>query len=125
MANDRLSLIFAALADPTRRAILARLAAGTASVSALAEPFDMSLVAITKHVKVLERAGLIEKGRDGQLRPCSLRAVPLREAAGWIDTYRVFWEDSFNRLDAYLRTLQEPTSGEPTEKDHDNNKKNQ
>jgi len=105
MSSDRLSLTFAALADPTRRAILARLASGEASVTELAEPFDMSLPAITKHLKVLERAGLITRGRDAQWRPCRLEAGPLREVADWVAHYREFWEESFDRLDAYLREL--------------------
>lgn len=107
MSSDSLSLTFAALADPTRRAILARLASGEASVTELAEPFDMSLPAITKHLKVLERAGLITRGRDAQWRPCRLEAGPLREVADWVAHYRAFWEESFDRLDAYLRELKE------------------
>lgn len=106
-ATDQLSATFAALADPTRRAILARLTAGEASVTELAEPFDMSLPAISKHLKVLERAGLIARGRDAQWRPCRLNAGPLQEAASWIGEYRRFWEQSFDRLDEYLRELQE------------------
>ena len=105
-AEDRLSLTFAALADPTRRAILARLTSGEASVTELAKPFDMSLPAISKHLKVLENAGLIARGRDAQWRPCRLDAGPLREIADWVDHYRRHWEQSFNRLDAYLRELQ-------------------
>jgi DNA-binding transcriptional ArsR family regulator len=104
--TDRLSTTFAALADPTRRAILARLAQGEMSVGELAEPFDMSLPAVSKHLKVLERAGLIERRREAQWRPARLQAEPLREAADWIDRYRHFWEESFDRLDDYLRTLQ-------------------
>lgn len=103
---DRLSSTFAALADPTRRAILARLALGETSVNELAEPFDMSLPAVSKHLKVLEGAGLITRGRNAQWRPCKLEAAPLKEAAGWIDFYRKFWEASFDRLDAYLQRLQ-------------------
>jgi DNA-binding transcriptional ArsR family regulator len=103
---DRLSNTFAALADPTRRAILARLAGGETSVTELAEPFHISLPAVTKHLKVLERAGLISRGRQAQWRPCRLEAQPLREASGWIDQYRAFWEQRFDRLDAYLRELQ-------------------
>lgn len=103
---DTLSLTFAALADPTRRAILARLSEGETSVTELAEPFDMSLPAISKHLKVLERAGLIARGRDAQWRPCRLEASPLKDAADWIGHYRRFWEESFDRLDAYLRELQ-------------------
>jgi len=107
MPPDHLSTIFAALADPTRRAILARLASGEASVTELAEPFDMSLPAVSKHLKVLERAGLIERGREAQWRPCRLRAVPLREVDAWVEQYRRHWEESFDRLDAYLRELQD------------------
>ncbi len=103
---DRLSSTFSALADPTRRAILARLALGETSVNELAEPFDMSLPAVSKHLKVLEGAGLITRGRNAQWRPCKLDAAPLKEAAGWIDFYRKFWEASFDRLDAYLERLQ-------------------
>jgi DNA-binding transcriptional ArsR family regulator len=103
---DSLSLTLAALADPTRRAILARLALGETSVTELAEPFEMSLPAVSKHLKVLERAGLIARGRDAQWRPCRLQAAPLRDVATWIDHYRRFWEESFDRLDHYLRELQ-------------------
>lgn len=106
MQEDRLSATLSALADPTRRAILARLAAGEASVNELSQPFEMSGPAISKHLKVLERAGLITRGRDAQRRPCRLDAAPLRELSGWIETYRRFWDDSFDRLDDYLRTLQ-------------------
>ncbi|AGK59008.1 ArsR family transcriptional regulator [Hyphomicrobium denitrificans 1NES1] len=106
MPVDRLSETFAALADPTRRAILARLALGETSVSELAEPFDMSLPAVSKHLKVLERAGLIVRGRAAQWRPCRLEPTPLKDVDGWIEQYRKFWEQSFNRLDAYLRELQ-------------------
>jgi DNA-binding transcriptional ArsR family regulator len=101
-----LDTTFSALADPTRRAILARLAGGEASVQDLAKPFDMSLPAISKHLKVLERAGLIARGRDAQRRPCRLTAVPLRDVAEWAEGYRRFWEESFDRLDEYLRELQ-------------------
>jgi DNA-binding transcriptional ArsR family regulator len=104
---DHLNATFAALADPTRRAILARLATGEASVTALAEPFAMSLPAISKHLKVLERAGLIARGREAQWRPCRLEAGPLKEAAGWLEQYRRFWEQSLDRLDDYLRELQD------------------
>ena len=103
--NDRLSETFGALADPTRRAILARLASGEASVTELASPFAMSMPAISKHLKVLERAGLIARGREAQWRPCRLRAAPLQDVAGWVDHYRRFWEESFDRLDDYLREL--------------------
>jgi DNA-binding transcriptional ArsR family regulator len=103
---DRLTITFAALADPTRRAILARLASGEASVTALAEPFEMSLPAVSKHLKVLERAGLIARGREGQWRPCRLQAGPLKDAADWLEHYRRFWEESFDRLEDYLKELQ-------------------
>jgi DNA-binding transcriptional ArsR family regulator len=102
---DPLSVTFAALADPTRRAILARLAEGEASVKDLSEPFDMSQPAISKHLRVLERAGLIEQGRQAQWRPRRLRAGPLREVADWVGEYRRHWEESFERLDAYLQEL--------------------
>src|SRR5580704_9267543 len=105
MPLDTLSSTFAALADPTRRAILARLATGQTSVTELAEPFDMSMPAISKHLKVLERAGLIARGREAQWRPCRLEAGPLKDVAGWLEHYRRFWEQSFNRLDDYLREL--------------------
>jgi DNA-binding transcriptional ArsR family regulator len=101
-----LSATFAALADPTRRAILARLAAGEATVSELAEPFEMSGPAISKHLKVLEHAGLISRGRQAQWRPCRLKAAPLKAAADWLEKYRRFWEESFDRLDDYLQELQ-------------------
>lgn len=103
---DRLSSTFSALADPTRRAILARLALGETSVNEIAKPFDMSLPAVSKHLKVLEGAGLISRGRDAQWRPCKLEAAPLQDAANWIEYYRKFWEASFDRLDAYLQRLQ-------------------
>src|SRR5579862_3657912 len=103
MVPDHLTTTFAALADPTRRAILARLALGEVSVTDLAEPFDMSLPAVSKHLKVLERAGLIARGRDAQWRPCRLEAGPLRGVADWVDPYRRFWERRFDRLDALLR----------------------
>lgn len=106
MTDDSLSITFAALADPTRRAILARLASGEASVTALAEPFDMTLPAISKHLKVLENAGLIARGRDAQWRPCRLDAGPLRDIADWVNHYKKHWEQSFDRLDSYLRDLQ-------------------
>jgi DNA-binding transcriptional ArsR family regulator len=111
MAPDRLDLTFAALADPTRRAILARLAAGEASVTALAEPFAITLPAISKHLKVLERAGLIGRGRDAQRRPCRLQAAPLKDAAQWLEQYRKFWEESFDRLADYLGELQRKGAG--------------
>lgn len=105
MPADALSLTFAALADPTRRAILARLASGELSVTELAEPFDMSLPAVTKHLKVLERAGLITRGREAQWRPCRLEAGPLKNISDWVEHYRQFWERSFDRLDAYLKVM--------------------
>lgn len=108
MAPDHLDAIFAALADPTRRAILARLAAGEASVTDLAEPFAMSQPAISKHLKVLERAGLISRGRDAQKRPRKLEAVPLAEATRWLEEYRQFWEANYQRLDTLLAELQAP-----------------
>ena len=103
---DHLSSTFAALADPTRRAILARLALGETSVTELADPFAMSMPAISKHLKVLERAGLIARGREAQWRPCRLEAAPLKTAAQWIDEYRRFWEESFDRLEEYLTRMQ-------------------
>jgi DNA-binding transcriptional ArsR family regulator len=106
MTPDRLTATFSALADPTRRAILGRLASGERSVGDLAEPFAMSLPAVSKHLKVLERCGLIARGRDAQFRPCRLKAAPLREAVDWLEGYRSFWEGSFDRLDAYLHELQ-------------------
>ena len=106
MGPDRLTATFSALADPTRRAILARLACGETSVTELAEPFAMSLPAVTKHLKVLENAGLITRGREAQWRPCKLEAAPLREAAGWIEEYRQFWEERLDGLELYLRELQ-------------------
>jgi DNA-binding transcriptional ArsR family regulator len=106
MSSDTLSTTFQALADPTRRAILARLAAGETSVTQLAEPFEMSMPAISKHLKVLERAGLIARGREAQWRPCRLEAGPLKDVAGWVEHYRRFWEESFDRLDDYLQELQ-------------------
>ena len=106
MPPDRLDTTFAALADPTRRAILARLVSGDASVTELARPFEMSLPAISKHLKVLERAGLIARGREAQWRPCRLEAGPLKGAADWLEHYRRFWEQSLGRLDDYLREFQ-------------------
>ena len=106
MAMDHLSITFGALADPTRRAILARLAKGEASVTELAKPFDMTLPAISKHLKVLERAGLITRSRDAQWRPCRLKGQRLEEAADWVERYREFWEQSFDRLEHHLRELQ-------------------
>lgn len=107
MKGDQLSATFFALADPTRRAILTRLAAGEATVSELAEPFAMSLPAISKHLKVLEQAGLITKSRQAQWRPCRLNATPLKGVADWVDQYRRFWTESFDRLEEYLRDMQE------------------
>ena len=108
--NDQLSSTFAALADPTRRAILARLALGETSVTELAEPFRMSMPAVSKHLKVLEKAGLIARGREAQWRPCRLEAAPLKSAAQWIEEYSRFWEESFDRLEEYLKTMQAKTN---------------
>jgi DNA-binding transcriptional ArsR family regulator len=105
MQPDQLSATFSALADPTRRAILAQLASGEVSVTKLAEPFQMSMPAISKHLKVLERAGLIARGREAQWRPCKLAPAPLKEVSEWVENYRRFWEESFDRLDAYLVEL--------------------
>ena len=105
MSQDHLSSTFAALADPTRRAILARLTSGEAPVTDLAKPFDMSMPAISKHLKVLERAGLIARGREAQWRPCRLEPGRLKEVAEWVEEYRRFWEESFDRLDDYLHVL--------------------
>ena len=110
MSVDSLSNTFAALADPTRRAILSRLISGEASVTELAEPFDMSLPAVTKHLKVLQRAGLVSQGREAQWRPCRLEAAPMREAADWIEPYRLHWERRLDRLDTYLRTIAPKTA---------------
>jgi DNA-binding transcriptional ArsR family regulator len=107
MTQDVLSTTFAALADPTRRAILARLAGGDATVSQLAEPFEMSLPAVSKHLKVLERAGLIARGREAQWRPCRIEAGPLKQVAEWVEHYRACWEESFTRLDAVLQQMKE------------------
>jgi DNA-binding transcriptional ArsR family regulator len=106
MPVDHLSTTFAALADPTRRAILARLASGECSVTELAEPFDMSLPAVSKHLRVLERAGLIARGRQAQWRPCRIDAAPLKDVAEWAERYRHIWEQRFDRLDDYLQQLQ-------------------
>lgn len=106
MTTDPLSLTFSALADPTRRAIVARLAQGEATVSQLAEPFDMSFPAVSKHLKVLERAGLVEKGREAQFRPRRLKPEPLRDLAGWLESYRQFWDAKLDSLDAYLKEIQ-------------------
>ncbi len=107
MSPDRLDTIFSALADPTRRAILARLAQGEASVTELSAPFAMSLPAVSKHLKVLGRAGLIVRSRDAQWRPCRIEAQPLKEVADWIEQYRTLWEERFDRLDTYLKELQQ------------------
>jgi DNA-binding transcriptional ArsR family regulator len=104
--QDQLSTTFSALADPTRRAILARLALGETSVTELARPFEMSMPAVSKHLKVLERAGLIARGREAQWRPCRLDAGPLKEAAGWIEEYRRYWEQRLDRLDQYLHQIE-------------------
>jgi DNA-binding transcriptional ArsR family regulator len=106
MISDRLSATFAALADPTRRAILARLMSGEASVTQLAAPFEISMPAISKHLKVLERAGLIARGHEAQWRPCRLKAGPLKDVADWAEHYRRYWTESFDRLDNYLRDVQ-------------------
>lgn len=112
MIPDPLSATFSALADPTRRAILARLVEGAATVNEIAEPFAMSLPAVSKHLKVLERAGLIERGREAQFRPCTLRAGPLKEVAAWVGAYRTFYEESLDRLEDYLQTVQsDPKKG--------------
>jgi DNA-binding transcriptional ArsR family regulator len=120
ISPDQLDATFSALADPTRRAILARLASGETSVSELAEPFEMSMPAISKHLKVLQRAGLIERGREAQWRPCRLAAAPLKDASEWLDRYRRFWEESFDRLENYLRELQKQDS---QKKEHKNGRK--
>ena len=117
MPTDHLSATFSALADPTRRAILARLFSGEVTVTQLAKPFDMSLPAISRHLKVLERSGLITRGREAQWRPCRLKAKPLKEAVDWLEHYRRSWEESFDRLDDYLQKLQKK------EKSHDHRKK--
>jgi DNA-binding transcriptional ArsR family regulator len=106
MPSDRLSSTLFALADPTRRGILARLATGEATVTELAEPYEMSMAAVSKHLKVLERAGLIARGRKAQWRPCRLEADPLRDVAGWLENYRRFWDESLDRLDGYLQAIQ-------------------
>ncbi len=119
MTAETLNATFSALADPTRRAILARLASGETSVTELAEPFAMSLPAVSKHLKVLQRAGLIERGREAQWRPCRLKAAPLKDVADWVAEYREHWEQRFDRLEDYLRELQSNQSGEEG-KDLDN-----
>ena len=107
MTTDQLSATFSALADPTRRAILSRLAAGEASVQELSRPFDMSLPAVSKHLKVLQRAGLVEQGRRAQWRPCRINAEPLKDAADWVEQYRALWEERFDRLEEYLQELKQ------------------
>ena len=121
MTPDRLSATFAALADPTRRAILARLASGETSVLELAEPFDISLPAVSKHLKVLERAGLIERGREAQWRPCRLQATPLKGVADWVEVYRRHWEESLDKLSSYLQELQR--KNKETRKEKSNGRK--
>jgi DNA-binding transcriptional ArsR family regulator len=112
MPTDRLSSTLFALADPTRRGILARLATGEATVTELAEPYEMSMAAVSKHLKVLERAGLIARGRKAQWRPCRLEAGPLRDVAGWLEDYRRFWDESLDRLEGYLQAIQ---NGDPND----------
>jgi DNA-binding transcriptional ArsR family regulator len=119
MPADHLSQTLSALADPTRRAILARLASGETTVLDLAQPFDISLPAVSRHLKVLERAGLITRGREAQWRPCKLNAKPLGQLAAWVDQYRKYWEESFDRLDDYLYALQ----SKPKEKKRGRNKR--
>src|SRR5258706_15506293 len=116
MTSDRLSSTFAALADPTRPPILARLASGEKSVNDLAEPFEMSLPAVSKHLKVLESAGLITRGREAQWRPCRLEAAPLKDISNWVERYRKFWEQSFDRLDAFLPQIQTKETKEKKKK---------
>ena len=123
MSSDCLSTTFAALADPTRRAILARLALGETSVTEIARPFKISLPAITKHLKVLERSGLIARSREAQWRPCRLKAKPMKEAVVWLEHYRLFWEQSFDRLDDYLHELQKKKKIETKGKKHDDRKR--
>ena len=118
MSPDRLSTTFSALADPTRRAILARLVSGEASVTELAEPFEMSLPAVSKHLKVLERAGLVARSRAAQWRPCRLETGPLKDAADWLEHYHRFWEQSFDHLDDYLGELQGEEEGHGHEDEH-------
>jgi DNA-binding transcriptional ArsR family regulator len=120
---DSLTSTFAALADPTRRAILARLSSGQLSVTELAAPFDMSLPAVSKHLKVLERAGLIARGRDAQWRPCRLDAAPLKDVAEWVNHYRRFWTESLDRLDDYLHELQNQRVKHPHQKERKNVRK--
>lgn len=115
MAVDHLSVTLAALADPTRRAILARLAQGEATVTELAAPFALSLPTVSKHLKVLQHAGLVTQGRKAQWRPCRLDAAPLKEVAAWMEGYRQFWDESFDRLDDYLRDLRQERQGQEQE----------
>jgi len=119
MTTDQLSITFAALADPTRRAILSRLSAGEASVTELAKPFDLSLPGISKHLKVLQRAGLIRQSRKAQWRPCRLDGARLKEAADWVGEYRQFWDESFERLDEYLATVQKEETHDSEGRDND------
>ncbi len=119
MINDHLSATFAALADPTRRAILARLSHGEASATELAKPFDLSLPGISKHLKVLQRAGLVSQSRKAQWRPCRLDGARLKEAADWVGEYRQFWDESFERLDEYLATVQKEEPHDSEGRDHD------
>src|SRR5438046_2712462 len=119
MAADHLSVTFAALADPTRRAMLARLSHGEASVTGLAKPFDLSLPGISKHLKVLQRAGLVSQSRKAQWRPCRLDGARLKEAADWVGEYRQFWDESFERLDEYLATVQKEETHDSESRDHD------
>jgi len=119
MATDQLSVTFAALADPTRRAILTRLSRGEASVTELAKPFDLSLPGISKHLKVLQRAGLVRQSRKAQWRPCRLDGARLKEAADWVGEYRQFWDESFERLDEYLATVQKEETNDSEGRDPD------
>ena len=120
MTADRLSTTFAALADPTRRAILARLASGECSVTELAKPFEMSMPAVSKHLRVLERAGLISQGREARWRPCRIEAAPLKDVADWAERYRAIWEGRFDRLETYLHELK---TLKPTERTHARHKR--
>ena len=122
---DQLSSTFAALADPTRRAILARLAMGETSVTEIARPFEMSMPAVSKHLKVLERAGLIARGREAQWRPCRLEAGPLKEAAGWIEEYRRFWAPYMDALEEHLNRMDDPVNGRRPEANRIGNRRNQ
>jgi len=119
VTTDQLSITFAALADPTRRAILARLSQGEVSVTELAKPFDLSLPGISKHLKVLQRAGLIRQSRKAQWRPCRLDGARLKEAADWVGEYRQFWDESFERLDEYLATVQKEETHDSESRDND------